>query len=398
MTKCRICRNTTFKQIIDFGDNPLVNSLLNKEDLKKEEKIYPLVVDQCRNCFLIQTREPINSHAIYTAQDYLYMSSDMPQLSEYFLDYAQDIKDRFLNSGDLVVEIGSNDGVLLKHFPAYRRLGVDPSTNVVIRALLDVPTLSAPFNYHNAKNIAKYWGKAKVIMANNCIAHIDDLHNVMRGIKALLDKNGVFVLECNYWGGMVKNKNYSLIYHDHYSYFTLKNWVDIANQYNLKIIDALITPAQGGSLRAFLSNNTKDEVSSRVEELLKEEQGLNSYETAKRYARECKKEAVKLHDLIEKISQDSVIAGYGAAAKGFSVLKLANITEKHIKFFVDDSPAKQGKYTPITHIPIFSRQEVKDPDYFFITATNYEQIIVDKEQDFLKNGGKFITVDSRIIG
>lgn len=397
MTKCRVCRNTTFKQIIDFGDNPLVNSLLNKEDLKKEEKVYPLVVDQCQNCFLIQTREPINSRAIYTAQDYLYMSSDMPQLSEYFLDYAKDIKDRFLGLNDLVVEIGSNDGVLLKHFFGYRKLGVDPSTNVVIRALLDVPTLSAPFNHHNAKNIAKYWGKAKVIMANNCIAHIDDLHNVMRGIKALLDKNGIFVLECNYWGGMVKNKNYSLIYHDHYSYFTLKNWVDIANQYNLKIIDALITPAQGGSLRAFLSNNTKDEVSSRVNELLKEEQELNSYETAKRYARECKKEAIKLHDLIEKISQDSVIAGYGAAAKGFSVLKLANITEKHIKFFVDDSPAKQGKYTPITHIPIFSRHEVKDPDYFFITAPNYSDIIIAKEQDFLKNGGKFITVDSRII-
>ena len=403
---CRMCGGRNFKRVIDFGKNPLVNSLVEKEDLDKKEPVYQLTVVQCQDCFLVQTENPIDSHKIYTDTDYLYYSSDMPGLAEYFKEYAVDIKQRFLDEEDFVVEIGSNDGILLQLFQGWSQpvLGIDPATNVVVRALANgIPTLSAPFNKRFAKHIARDWGRAKVICGNNCIAHIDDLDGVMEGVTELLSDDGVFVVECNYWGGMVKNKNYALIYHDHFSYFTLQAWFSYLKKFNMEPFDAWVTPAQGGSLRMFACKTGEHERTERYAKLLQEEEdtGLNSYKTAQKYYKDVTFEAKKLHGIISDLKkQGKRIAGYGAAAKGFSVLKLAGITEKHLDYFVDDSPAKQGKWTPVTHIPIISRKETEgfeSVDYFFITAPNYEKVIVEKEAEFLSRGGCFITIDGRII-
>ena len=398
--RCRICRGKEFKEVIDFGDNPLVNSLIEKEDLNKKEPVYPLVVERCEKCSLVQIVSPIDSHKIYRDVDYLYFSGDMPKLDEYFKEYAEDLKQRFVSGGDLVVEIGSNDGLMLGMFNE-PRLGVDPASNTVVRALKNgVMTLSDGFSERIARSIKREFGEAKLIFGNNCIAHIDDLHSVVKGVKELLRDNGVFVVECNYWGGMVKNKNYSLIYHDHFSYFSLKNWADLAERYNMKVFDAWVTPAQGGSLRVFLTNDLSVETTKRCKELTQEEldTNLNSYETCERYKREVLAEAHKLGSLVKSIkAQDKTIAGYGAAAKGFSILKLAGLGKEEIDFFVDDSPAKQGKYTPVDHIPVLPRANQK-PDYFFITAPNYATVIIEKEADFLANGGKFILSNSTVVG
>lgn len=404
--ECRICKGTEFKEVIDFGKTPLVNSLLSKEECGTEES-YPLIVEQCQKCFLVQIVNPISSSKIYQEQDYLYYTGDMPQNSQYmkaFDSLVASIQD-FSKSGDFVVEIGSNDGTILKKVLDRKVLGVDPAINVVIRALArGVPTLSAPFSKHNAEIIAHEFGKAHVVGGANCLAHIDDVLGVLDGMHTLLADEGVFWAECNYWGGMVKNKHYALIYHDHYSYYTLKNWVDLLTTYNMEVFDALITQAQGEglSLRLFACRKGKRNPTERFLALLKEEETthLNSYETAQKYRTDVLAEAQKLGDLVRGLAKDGkVIAGYGAAAKGFSILHLARITQNEIKFFVDDSPAKQGKYTPITHIPVLARADVqKLPDYFFITAPNYEDVIIAKEQDFLKAGGKFITADGRIVG
>lgn len=403
---CRMCGSENFKTVIDFGKNPLVNSLINKDALDKVEPVYPLIVDQCQNCFLVQIVNPIDAHQIYQNQDYLYFSSDMPQLSEYFMDYANDVHNRFLaNHKNFVVEIGSNDGILLRHFQAMGQqvLGVDPATNVVVKALANnVPTLSAFFNERVAKNISKYWGQAKVICGNNCIAHLNNLNDLMAGVLELLVDNGVFIVECNYWGGMVKNKNYSLIYHDHFSYFSAEVWQKYLSNFEMELFDAFVTPAQGGSLRFFAARKGKYEVSNRLKELLVEEVkiGLNTYETAQKYSREVKQEARSLYKVIHSlVKKGKKIAGYGAAAKGFSVLKLAKIDQRHISYFVDDSPAKQGKYTPVTHIPVISRAEAEKqlPNYFFITAPNYADIIMEKEKEFKQKGGKFILTTGQII-
>lgn len=401
--KCRMCGGTNFKNVIGFGENPLVNSLLTKEDFGKEETM-PLVVRQCQDCFLVQITDIVNAKEIYQDVDYLYYSSDMPQLDAYFREFAKDVQNRFLTRGDFIVEIGSNDGIWLQNFTqGYKILGVDPATNVVVRALKwEIPTISAFFSERLAKSIVKEFGQASVIMGANCIAHLNNLDDLIKGVKTLLKPDGTFIVECNYWGGMVKNKNYSLIYHDHFSYFTLKNWIDFASKYGMTVFDATVTPAQGGSLRVFIKNSSTAKVTGRYKVLLREEikTNLNSYETCQKYEKEVREEARKLGGLINSLkAQGKKIAGYGAAAKGFSVLKLAGIDQRHIDYFVDDSPAKQGKYTPISHIPVISREEAEThlPDYFFITAPNYAQIIMDKEKSFKEKGGKFILINSEIL-
>ena len=398
-----MCQSTNFKKVIDFGKNPLVNSLIEEKDLKKKEAVFQLVVEQCQECKLVQIINPIDAHKIYRDEDYLYFSGDMPGLKDYFRIYANDLKKRFLKKNDLVIEIGSNDGTMLSCFKNNRILGIDPSSNVVLRAIKNsIPTLSDFFSERIAKSILRDFGKAKMIYGNNCIAHLDNLNDLMFGVKLLLKDDGVFVVECNYWGGMVENKNYALIYHDHFSYFTLKVWTDFLKKFGMEVFDAVITPAQDGSLRFFASNEGKYEPTYRFLKLFKEEidTDLNSYETCQRYEREVKEKANKLGNLVKDLkSQGNIIAGYGAAAKGFSILKLAGIDQKQIDYFVDDSPAKQGKYTPVSHILIISRQEAENqlPDYFFITAPNYADIIIKKEKNFQQDGGQFILSNSTIV-
>lgn len=381
-----------------MGLNPLVNSLIEKKDLKKKERTYPLVVEQCQTCFLVQVVNNISANKIYRDEDYLYFSGDMPNLTQYFEEYAMDLKDRFLtNIDDLVVEIGSNDGIMLNFFKDFRILGIDPASNVVVRALKNsIPTLSDFFSERIAGSIEREFGKAKLIYGNNCIAHSEDLHSLVKGVQSLLKDDGVFVVECNYWGGMVKNTNYSLVYHDHFSYFSAQNWADFSWRFGLKAFDATITPAQGGSLRIFMCKDNREET-ERFKNLLQEEKdtGLATYETCERYRENVMSKAKKLQDLIYRLNGEGKrIAGYGAAAKGFSILKLAGIDERHIEYFVDDSPAKQGKFTPVSHIPVITRAEAKEPDYFFITAPNYAQTIMEKERDFK---GKFILETGEIL-
>ena len=404
MNKCRMCKGEKFQDVIDFGDCPLVNSLIEEEDLDKKEETYPLMVEQCKDCHLVQIVTPVSSQKIYKDQDYLYYSGEMPQLSEYFREYAEDIKERFVKKGDLVIEIGSNDGIMLEHF--YDKavgLGIDPASNVVVRALKrGIPTISDFFTYRLARSIRLEFGYAQVIYGNNCIAHLNNLRDLMNGVKHLLLPEGVFIVECNYWGAMVKNKNYSLIYHDHFSYFTLKNWVDfLKKNYDMEVFDAIVTEAQGGSLRLFAGHKGRHPKTDRYNDLLLSEieYDLNSSETCDKYKKDVEREAKKLGELIRKLKKEGKsIAGYGAAAKGFSILKLADIDQRHIDFFVDDSPAKQDKFTPISHIKVISRKSVDTlPDYFFITAPNYADIIIEKEKNFQERGGKFILADSTIV-
>lgn len=402
--QCRVCEGKKFTEVIDFGETPLVNSLIEKEDLDKEEPTFPLSVTHCEECGLVQTESPIDSHKIYKDQDYLYFSSDMPGLSGYFFEYAVDVRTRFLKDPDaFVIEIGSNDGVMLEHFAKWGHpvLGIDPATNVAIRALArGIPTLPLFFDERLAKTVAKELRKADLIYGNNCIAHIDDLDSVLRGVDALLQDSGVFVVECNWWGGMVENLNYSLIYHDHFSYFSLKDWHNIAAKHNLEVFDAEVTPAQGGSLRVFLARPNRQKKTDASIEVARQESDMNLSlaQTAKKFGKDVTEKAKKLGEQVKALkAEGKTIAGYGAAAKGFSILHLANITDE-LDYFVDDSPAKQGKYTPVNHIPVISREEAekKLPDYFFITAPNYADIIMKKEEGFAKKGGKFLLEDGTV--
>ena len=392
---CRMCNSTKFFQVIDIGKHPLVNSLVEKKNLKKKDPIFPIKVNQCKKCKLIQLTEIIDANEIYKNVDYLYFSSDMPGLDNYFKPYADDLKKRFLNKNDFVVEIGCNDGIMLKFFKErYRILGVDPATNVVLRTIKKgIPSVPLFFTKELAKKIKSEWGSAKLIYGNNCIAHLNNVRDLAEGVSNLLKNDGVFVFECNYWGGMVEKTNYSLIYHDHFSYFTINVWEKFAKKYGLFAFDAIVTPAQGGSLRLFLSKKKRPQT-KRYKELVKYEKKsqLNSYKSSKIFKKNVLNTASSLRKIVLNLrKKGKKIAGYGAAAKGMTILKCSNIGNK-LEYFVDDSPAKQGYYSPVDHIPIISRKKAqkKLPDYFIILAPNYSEVIIRKEKQFIKSGGKFI--------
>lgn len=398
---CRMCDSKKFDLVINLGMHPLVNSLISKKDIKKKDPVFPIKVFQCRKCKLVQLKNVIDANEIYKKVDYLYFSSDMPSLDKYFYKYSKDLEKRFLNKKSFVIEIGSNDGIMLKNFnKRYKCLGIDPATNVVLRALKNnIKTVPLFFTSEVAKKIKNEWGKADLIYGNNCIAHLDSLKDLMTGVTDLLSDNGVFVIECNYWGGMVNNINYSLIYHDHFSYFSAKVWLNFAKKYKLKVFDAIVTPAQGGSLRIFLSKNNR-KITSRLKRLLTKEkkENLNSLSKSIEYRNNVKRISLKLKKIVMDLKkQNKKIAGYGAAAKGMTILKCSNIG-KELSYFVDDSPAKQGYFSPVDHIPIISRKDAanKLPDYFIILAPNYANEIISKEKDFIKKGGKFIVPKNEI--
>ena len=399
---CRMCSSKKFNTVVNLGMHPMVNSLVKKKNLNKKDPTFPLHVKQCKSCKLVQLREVIDADEIYKKIDYLFFSSDMPNLDKYFKPFALDIKKRFLKKNEFVVEIGSNDGVMLQFFKNSNRiLGVDPSTNVVIRALKKgINTLPEFFTKKLSDKIKKEFGKAKVIYGANCIAHLNDLRDVMNGVHNLLKDDGVFIIECNYWGEMVKNFNYSLIYHDHFSYFSINVWEKFLKKYNMSAFDAIITPAQGGSLRLFISKS-KRKKTKRFKILANKERqtNLNAFKKALEYRSNVKRISNKLSKIVNNIKKKGyTIAGYGAAAKGLTILKCSNLGNKHISYFVDDSPAKQGLYTPLDHIPIINRKEAskKLPDYFIILAPNYSDVIIKKEKKFMIQGGKFIVPKNEI--
>jgi SAM-dependent methyltransferase len=398
---CRMCYSTSFFEVINLGLHPLVNSLVEKKNIKKKDPVFPIKLKQCKKCKLVQLTDTIDANEIYKNVDYLYFSSDMPGLDKYFKSYADELKIRFLKRNDFVIEIGCNDGVMLKYFKSqYRVLGVDPATNVILRTLKrEIPSLPLFFSENLSEKILKEWGPAKLIYGNNCIAHLNDLRDLIKGVYKLLTNDGVFVLECNYWGGMVKNINYSLIYHDHFSYFSANVWLTFALNYKMYAFDALITEAQGGTLRLFLSKN-KRKKTKRFKKILNDEKlnKLNTFSTSIQYKNNVRIISNKLKKIVLDLKKENKkIAGYGAAAKGMTILKCSDIG-KELIYFVDDSPAKQGFYSPVDHIPIISRQQAEKnlPDYFIILAPNYSNEILKKEAKFIKNGGKFIIPKNRI--
>lgn len=395
---CRMCYGT-LSEFLDLDRHPLMNSLVTREELGRQEATHPLILGRCLDCGLVQLLHIVDAKAIYQDQDYLYYSSDMPGLREYFSQYAQELARQypFIRGFDrpaLAVEIGSNDGILLDKLKAVGKLGVEPAANVALRALSkNIPTISAFFTERLARSIRREYGPAQLIIGANCIAHIDDLHDVMRGVDLLLDDDGVFSIEANYWGSMMENTNYALVYLDHYSYFTLGVWGRFASTFGLQVFDAWVTPAQGGSLRLFMDRG-KRPATSRLKELEQWEieneihTAASCEDYANRVLAHCRSVRNQLSDLN---NEGNVIHGYGAAAKGLSMLRSAG-AEALITEIVDDSPAKQGLLTPGAHIPVVSRDQAGDPDYFFILAPNYADVIIGKERAFLERGGRFLVL------
>ncbi len=395
---CRICNSEKLDKIISLGSTPLANSFLQQKDFS-HEKSFPLEVYFCSNCHLAQLIDIVSKTHLFS--DYVYFYSKMPTASDHFTRYTNDVMKRFITNPkkELVLEFGSNDGILLKAFQekgCKRVLGIDPAKNIVKVANENgIPTIADFFSYAQAKKISKTHGKAKVIIANNTVAHINDLHDMMKGIQQVLDSEGVFIFEAPYLIDMFENLAYDSIYHEHLSYLAISPLDYLFKMYSMEIFDVELVERQGISIRVFVSRSNSRTVTKNVDKLRSKEKKLG-LDTIKNYyalANKIEKSKNKLHKLLSDLKKKKLIlAAYGSPARGNTVLNYCNIGPNILDFATEELPSKIGYYTPGMHIPVISIDAARKspPDYYLLLAWNYTDAIIKKEKAFLENGGKFI--------
>lgn len=403
-TNCRICGSSDLVKVIDLGNQPLANSFVKNSDGFKDEKKFPLAVYFCQQCNLAQLCDVVDKNVLY--DDYVYFTSGIISIlmtsglskDNHFYLYAQDIIEKFLKKDDFVVEIASNDGAMLQVFKnnGNRILGIDPAKNVAAVANKNgIETWIEFFDDKVAENITRKHGKAKAIIANNVVAHIDNHHGLARGVKELLATDGVFVFEAPYLVDMFHNLTYDTVYHEHLSFLSIRPLKKLFEQFGLELFDVEIKPIQGKSLRGFVCHTGAYPVSQRVDQLIKEELalGLHKLDTYHELARRIEEQKKKVVDILKEIKrQGKSIAAYGAPAKGNTMLNYCQIGADILDYALDDLALKQNLYTPGMHIPVKDRAYASSnpPDYFLMLAWNYADAIIKKEQAFIDNGGKFI--------
>jgi len=395
---CRLCKGKHLKTVLNLGKTALANSFLTKSQLRNNEPVFPLALRFCLDCGQLQTSHVVNPELLF--RDYVWVSSTSPVTVSHFQDYADStFKKLGMKKGDLVVELGSNDGVLLKPFreKGARVFGVDPARNVALRATLEgIPTLPYYFNSELARLIVEKQGQAKVIIGNNVFAHIHDLDEIVKGVDELLDKDGVFIIEFPYLVDFLDKNLFDLVYHEHLSYLAINPLDKFFGSHNMQIFNVIKTPVHGGSVRVFVKMKSGKYRRSRTVQKyidMERNKGLDKERTYLRFAKKVNGNRKMLRALLRKLKRENKrIVGYGAPAKGNTLLSYFGIDNNILDYIVDDSHYKQGLYTPGTHIPVIDISEIfkTKPDYIVVLAWNFAKPIMAKLPEYKQNGGSFI--------
>lgn len=398
LSSCRLCKNKNLKKALSLGSSPLANSFLTKKLLDQPESFFPLEINFCPRCGHLQLGHAVSPDLLF--KNYLYVSSTSNVFIKHFEDYAKSVYDKFkLNKKSLVIDVGSNDGVLLKPFKKLgtKILGIDPAEEIAKKATKEgIKTLPIYFDKKTAAQIAKDYGYADVVTANNVFAHVYDIDEVTGAVYLLLKKNGVFVIEVPYLVDFLQKNLFDTIYHEHLSYFSLKPLVVFFEKHGMKIFDVEKVDSHGGSIRIFVKKKEgKYKINASVKKFIKGEEklGLFLFKTYVEFRNKIKKNKVKLIKILNELkSQGKTIVGYGAPAKGNTLLNYFGIGNDILDYIVDDSPLKQNLYTPGTHIPVVSsdRLEKSKPDYILILAWNFAEPIMEKLSYLKETGSRFI--------
>lgn len=394
-TACRSCGAADLQPVLSLGCTPLANSLLTAEDLTQPEPMYPLDVVFCPACSLVQITETVSPDILFS--DYLYFSSFSDTMVQHAQDLAAEVTAaRHLGPDSLVIEIASNDGYLLQHYAnaGVPVLGVDPAANVAPAAeARGVPTLVAFFGLDIAQRLVTEGRRADVIHALNVLAHVADLNGVMAGIALLLKPGGVAIIETPYVRSMIERVEFDTIYHEHLCYYSLTALEHLVHRHGLAVIDVSETPVHGGSLRVTIGAG--QEPSARVHALLAEEQALGldrlAYYTA--FGERVAALRAQLLGLLGQLQAEGRrIAVYGASAKGSTLLNYFGIGPETLEYVVDRSTAKQGRYTPGSHLPIYPPARLLEdrPDDVLLLTWNFADEILAQQAAYRELGGRFI--------
>ncbi len=397
--KCRLCGEPLEYTFTDLGVQPLCESYIPPDQLNKMEPTYPIHVFFCKKCFLVQLEESITPKEMY--QKYAYFSSSSKGWMKHSENYAEMITSKLgLTAKSQVVEIGSNDGYLLQFF-AQRNisvLGIEPASNVADEALKKgVPTLIKFFDAAMAKELVEHNKQADLLIGNNIVAQVPNLHDFIEGLKILLKPTGIITLELHYLKNLMEKNQFDTISHERFSYFSFSVLAKLLASHGLKIFDVEEIPTHGGSLRVYACHAENHQVSTtqRPDEICAVEKatGLTEIGRYLSFGEKVKETKRNILDILIKVKrQGKSVIGYGAHAEAHTLLNYCGIRTDFLDYLVDRNPAKQGKFLAGTHLPIFDSQKILEtkPDCLLILPWSIKTEIMSSMSYIGKWGGRFI--------
>jgi len=395
--RCRIC-NADIAPFMSFGRMPVANGFIKPEEIANEY-FFELAPAFCNGCGMFQIIEQPHAKKMFHEQ-YAFYSSTSRYMEVHFEAFAHAVmKGAIAERADpFVVELGSNDGIMLRHFQqrGIRHLGIEPSTNVAeVARNRGIRTLSAFFDCRLADEIVAEHGQADAVLAANVMCHIPDLPSVAAGVQRLLKPDGMFVFEDPYLGDMIAKTSYDQIYDEHVFIFSATSVRRAFAPHGLELVDIYPQITHGGSMRYAFAPKGSRTASARVDEQLAKERefGLDRPETYARFKAKCESSRASLMQTLEAArAQGKRVVGYGATSKSTTVTNYCGITPAHVEFISDTTPIKQGRMSPGAHIPVRPYEDfVKHyPDYALLFAWNHAAEIREKEQGFLSAGGRWI--------
>jgi 2-polyprenyl-3-methyl-5-hydroxy-6-metoxy-1,4-benzoquinol methylase len=395
--QCRFCGAPLSHTFANLGMSPIANNYLTEDQLGRMEHFYPLHALVCDRCFLVQLEEFESPDAIFS--DYAYFSSYSTSWLDHCRRYVESAAERFALGGDShVVEIASNDGYLLQYFAerGVPVLGIEPAANVAEVAVeRGIPTEVEFFGKETATNLAADRRQADLLIGNNVLAHVPDLNDFVEGMKILLAPAGVITMEFPHLERLVEERQFDTIYHEHFSYFSLLTVRRVFAAHGLTVFDVEELPTHGGSLRIYACHEGERPVSDAVRELEAREEraGFTHLETYLAFGEQVQQEKRDILDsLISLKNEGRRIAGYGAPAKGNTLLNFCGVGTEFIDFTADRSPHKQGRFLPGSHIPILAPEEIERqrPDVVFILPWNLREEIMEQLRFISDWGGRFL--------
>ncbi len=397
---CRFCKNELTHEFADLGFSPPSNSFLTKAQLNQPETFYPLKIMVCQKCFLVQIDEFAKHDDIFSA-DYAYFSSFSTSWLAHAKEYTQMMINRFgYNEKSQVIEIASNDGYLLQYFKeaGVPVLGIEPTANTADAAKeKGIDSIVDFFGIPLATNLAEKGLKADLLLGNNVLAHVPDINDFVGGLPILLKSDGVITFEFPHLLQLIDKNQFDTIYHEHFSYLSLIAVKQVFENKGLEIFDVEEVSTHGGSLRIFGKHkaDSSKEISQNVSDMLAKEkafglQDLGIYKTYQEKAEKVKNDFLEF--LIKAKKEGKTVVGYGAAAKGNTLLNFAGVKKDLLQFVVDASPHKQNKFLPGVHMPVFNESTIRlvKPDYIVILPWNLKDEI-SKQLNYIKEWeGRFV--------
>jgi methylation protein EvaC len=382
---------------MSFGRQPIANAYV-KPGSTQAEYFYEMAVGSCPKCSLFQLIEHPTPEMVYH-DHYAFYSQTSKGMMAHFEKFAHSIMDEYLSDDPFVVEIGSNDGIMLKHFAAagMRHLGVEPSRNVAeVASRAGINTSCAFFGADTAAGYLAEYGQADAIFSSNVITHIPDLRAVGEGVAKLLKPSGVFMIEDPYLFNVLRNTSYDQIYDEHVFVFSATAVQNTFSRYGLELIDAIEQPVHGGSMRYVLGFKGHRLRSKQAQDVLdfERDHGVLDPETYRQFASRCAQKRDQIRAVLQQVKQSGArVVGYAATAKSATILNYSGVGPDLIDFIIDTTPEKQGTLSPGVHIPIRPASEFAEPypDYAVLFAWNHRNEIMAKETGFAKAGGRWIS-------